>query len=162
VVVYTAVPLKLKLFTDPARTIFVAGEPSSFKQYPHDFLAQFGTVLTTDRNTKHKNCILTQVGLPWHVGIQSNNIDKYPEALCFEDFQQPLPLKTKLCSVICSDKTFTPQHCQRIAFVQYLKEIFGDQIDVFGRGFRDMADKDEALADYRYHIVLENSSFEDY
>ena len=43
-----------------------------------------------------------------------------------------------------------------------LREHFGDRLDVFGRGINDFADKEEALAPYRYHISLENSSDKDY
>jgi hypothetical protein len=32
-----------------------------------------------------------------------------------------------------------------------------DRVDVFGRGIRDIKDKWEAIAPYRYHIAIENS-----
>jgi len=72
------------------------------------------------------------------------------------------PKKTKILSVITSDKAFTRGHIERIRFVTLLKERFGDQVDVFGHGFRNFNDKWEVLAPYRYHVVIENSSEPDY
>ena len=68
------------------------------------------------------------------------------------------PEKKKLISVITSNKAFTQGHIDRIRFVSKLKEHFGDQIDVFGRGYNTFGDKWDVLADYKYHIVIENSS----
>jgi len=72
------------------------------------------------------------------------------------------PQKPKLLSVISSNKLVTEDHRQRLRFVEQLKSAFGDQIDVFGRGIRDMSDKSDAIWDYKYHIVLENDHSEFY
>jgi len=72
------------------------------------------------------------------------------------------PSKKKLLSVIASNKTMTEDHRQRLRFVEELKSAFGDQIDVFGRGIRDVPDKADAIWDYKYHIVLENDHSELY
>ena len=37
-----------------------------------------------------------------------------------------------------------------------LKEILGDDFDVFGRGIRPITDKAEAMDSFRYHIAIEN------
>jgi hypothetical protein len=66
--------------------------------------------------------------------------------------------KTKLLSVISSNLAATPEHRQRISFVQSLKSHFGDAIDFYGRGFVTMDDKLDALLDYKFHVVIENSS----
>ena len=70
--------------------------------------------------------------------------------------------KTKLLSVISSDKAQTAGHRRRLDFVRRLQEHFGDDIDVFGRGLRPFADKWDVLAPYQYHVALENSEFPDY
>ena len=49
-------------------------------------------------------------------------------------------------------------HRKRLAFVKILEKHFGSNIDVFGRGIRDFADKWDIIAPYKYHIALENSS----
>jgi hypothetical protein len=144
------------------RAVFLAGEPRSVHQYATPFLHQFGTVVSTDETLSHPNLIVSYPALPWHVGIDQRNPRKYDKALTVRDLLQAPP-KTKLCSVICSDKAFTPEHRRRLAFVEALrKSSFAKDIDFFGRGFTPMADKDEALRSYQYHIVLENSSFPRY
>jgi hypothetical protein len=70
--------------------------------------------------------------------------------------------KEKLLSVVCSSKSFTPGHRQRLAFVENLKHHFGAQISHFGAGFQEVPDKAEAILPYRYHIAIENCSVRDY
>lgn len=60
--------------------------------------------------------------------------------------------KTKLCSIIVSEKTKTEGHRLRHEIVKR----FGDRVDVFGRGYNPIDSKLEALRDYQYSIVVEN------
>lgn len=163
-VVFSAWPQMDFLTTIPReRRIFVAGEPESFHVYQPNFLNQFGTVLTTQRNCKHPNTIRSQVGINWFAGVQfQSGAERFHAVLAFADLAGAAPVKTKLCSVVCSDQTVTKGHRERLAFVNHLKQVFGDQIDYYGRGSRPMPDKDEALADYQFHIALENSRHPDY
>ncbi len=69
--------------------------------------------------------------------------------------------KKRKLSVICSSKVFTPDHLLRYKFVSRLKEYFGDDLDWFGNGVNPVATKWEAIAPYKYHIVLENQSRKD-
>lgn len=145
------------------RRIFVAGEPESFYQYQPDFLAQFGTVITPQANTKHLQLVVSQPAVNWFAGVQfQRHGDPGIPLLDFEDFLMPPPAKSKLCSVICSDKTVTSGHRQRKEFVDRLMLELGDRIDFFGRGRNPMDDKDIALREYRFHIALENSSHPHY
>jgi hypothetical protein len=70
--------------------------------------------------------------------------------------------KNKLMSVICSSKSMTEGHRQRVRFVEKLKKHFGQDIDVFGNGFDPIPDKWDAIYPYKYHVVLENCSVPDY
>ena len=146
-----------------ARRIFMAGEPESFYAYQKDFLAQFGTVLTTQTHTAHPNVIFTQPAVNWFAGVryQAHGEPGLP-ILNFESLSQPFPKKSKLCSVISSDKSDTPGHRQRKAFVDRLMSELGDRIDFYGRGIHPIADKDTALADYAFHIAIENSQHPHY
>ncbi|MCY4305119.1 MAG: glycosyltransferase family 10 [Aestuariivita sp.] len=105
--------------------------------------------------------IYHQPGLNWHIGTPGGN--DCGGVLNFEQiaglFNQP---KAKLMSVICSGNTSSPQHRERLKFARRLKDHFGCKIDFFGRGIATMADKLEALGDYRFHVVLENCSREHY
>lgn len=145
------------------RRIFVCGEPESLNRYDPRFLEQFGHVITTQRGIRHQGAIYSQAAINWFVGVEFNGPSgPYVPKLSFADFEAGNPPKTKLCSIVCSTKAVTPGHRQRLDFVELLKEVFGDQIDIYGRGFREIKDKDEALAGYRFHIALENSSLPDY
>lgn len=147
------------------RRILITGEPESFHRYQEGYLAQFGHVITTQRCIRHPGVIHTQVGMNWFAGVrfdfdgtQGSNLP----VLRFAELAADPPPKTKLCSVVSSTKAVTAGHRQRLEFVLRLKEELGDLVDIYGRGFREVADKDEALASYRYHIALENSSHPDY
>ena len=143
--------------------ILITHEPPEIKQYPRHFLDQFGAVITCRRDIEHKNLFFNQPGLPWHVGRrQRNHVNvsfskDYDELISIQTFQ-----KDKIISVITSAKTASPGHRQRLKFAHLLKKHFGDRIDIFGRGIREIEDKWDALARYRYHVALENSAVVDY
>lgn len=144
-------------------TILITAEPPTIKEYDQQFLNQFNTVITCHRKIKHKNPVFQQQGLPWHIGRrQRNHVNlsfskSYDDLVAIDHFR-----KDRKISVISSAKDFSAGHRQRIEFVKRLKDHFGDQIDVFGRGFSEIEDKWDALARYKYHIALENCAVRDY
>lgn len=162
VFVYDALPVARLAIPAHALTVFVSSEPNNVKRYNADFLAQFDVVITSDRETPHSNCLFVQAGLPWYVGCMTHGGKFLSDPMNFEDLELHDPVKTRLVSVVSSDKAFTEEHRARLAFVAKLKEVLGDQVDVFGRGVADFADKRDVLDAYRYHIALENCSIDDY
>lgn len=130
-------------------TILLTTEPRSVLVYPHDYTRQFGMVYTSQTQLRHPNVVLGPPALPWFIA-PTHDYDTLTTA--------PAPEKTKLISVITSDKAFTRGHLDRIAFVMRLKERYGNKIDLFGRGINDFEDKWDVLAPYKYHVVIENSS----
>lgn len=153
----------IRLDVPKSRTIFVAAEPVNVQRYEDRFLAQFGHVVTTDTKTRHPGRVIQQVGLPWHVGVWDEGGSSFREdPLAYDGFRTLDPVKTKLASVVSSDKAFTPQHRERLEFVKMMRVEFGDEIDVFGRGVNAFDDKIDVLAPYRYHIALENCSYPHY
>ncbi|WP_422040728.1 glycosyltransferase family 10 domain-containing protein [Roseibium sp.] len=162
VFVFDAVPDDLSGRLSAPRSMFIASEPASVKTYNHDFLAQFDRVLTTDRSTRHPHVIFGQLGLPWHVGVWDNTGAMLSEPMTLDDFEVFQPTKTKSVSVVTSNKAFTEGHRARLEFVRRLKAYFGDEIDLFGRNINNFGDKLEVLSEYRYHIAIENSSYDDY
>ncbi len=147
----------------PQNTLLITAEPPSVKTYAPKYLRQFGAVLTCNRQIKTAHVIYSHSSLPWHVGRRSRGHQNlgfsknYDELSGMQTFE-----KKKLISVITSGKTFTRGHRQRIAFVNQLKQHFGSRLDVFGRGINEIEDKWDAIADYRYHIALENCRYPDY
>lgn len=162
VIVYDALPAAHLAVPAHALRVFVCSEPENVKRYNADFLAQFDVVITSDRQTPHPNRVFVQAGLPWHAGSMTDGGKLLSAPMRFEEFERHDPVKTRLVSVVSSDKAYTAEHRARLAFVAKLKEVLGDQVDVFGRGIADFADKRDVLDSYRYHIALENCAIEDY
>ena len=66
--------------------------------------------------------------------------------------------KTKLVSMISSNKSMVPGHRKRLEFVRR----FRDQVDLYGRGFRDLPRKEDGLRDYMFSIAVENAVYDTY
>ncbi|MBI1327569.1 MAG: hypothetical protein GC136_08000 [Alphaproteobacteria bacterium] len=161
-VIYDGIQVPYSCKVSPARTIIVTGEPPNVKIHAQKFIDQFGVLLTPHNLYKHKGKIVTNTALPWLLDASYGADGVAREFLDIAQLQEKSVPKTKMLSVICSNKTTTPEHRLRLAFVEKLKEHFGDRLDVYGRGFRDMEDKGEAIWPYRYHIALENSVYDHY
>lgn len=139
----------------PSNTLLITGEPESLRRYRRRFTGQFGQVWTSHVSVQHDSVFHQNEAQHWHYGLKPGAVHR--QQLDFDDLVAlPRPQKTKTISVICSSKSDTEDHRKRIEFVQLLKARLGDEIDVFGRGTRDIDDKSEAIYDYKYHIVLEN------
>lgn len=161
-VVFDDLHAPIKLNCPRKNTIHLATEPPSVLRYNENFISQFAWNVTQDNVSKHPCKILYQPGLTWFIGWQPSELDT-SMTMDFRQlenlFDQP---KTKLISVIASNKAFTPEHKSRLVFAQKLKQHFGNEIDFFGRGFVPMNDKLESLTEYRFQVVLENSSHNHY
>lgn len=151
----------------PKNIIFLATEPEPVLVYPHDYLRQFGMVCTCQSRTLRwgnkagrPKVVMSPPVLPWFVGYDYPDAGGQPRiTLDYDSLSaNAFPPKEKLLSVITSDKAFTQGHINRLRFVERLREHYGDKVDIYGHGFRPVNDKWEALAPYKYHIVIENSS----
>lgn len=144
-------------------TVFIAHEPPTLKTYRSDFLHQFATVITSDANIDHPNPVLQQSGLPWHVGRRQKEHVNIGFTKDYDELKAMTSInKTKMISIVSSSKTMTDGHRQRVDFALRLKSHFGKKIDLFGRGLNEIEDKWDALADYRYHVAIENSEVNHY
>lgn len=66
--------------------------------------------------------------------------------------------KTKLVSMMSSAKGMSTGHQYRLGWVNRLR----DKLDLYGRGFKDVAKKEEAIADYMFSVTIENDQYETY
>ena len=66
--------------------------------------------------------------------------------------------KTKMVSMITSDKRWTPQHEIRHDFAMANR----DKMDVFGRGINEIPNKEIGLKDYRFSFAIENATYDTY
>ena len=144
----------------PENTILLTTEPRSVLVYPQRYVDQFGLVVSCQQQLHHRNVHYGPAILPWFVGYKPDGQGGYVFTEDYDTLSQsaPAPDKSRLLSVITSNKAFTRGHLQRIKFVEKLKEQLGEQVDVFGRGFRPFGDKLDVLRPYKYHIAIENSS----
>jgi len=164
-VVYEAIYSTMTTLCPPSRTLFITGEPPlDMKRYPEKFANQFARVLTS-YSIPHKGRIAWQQALPWHYGrnLDTNGNESFVENYNSLMQTDPFPNKERQISTVCSNKNKLPAHKKRDEFVTFLQRSSIDGLDVFGRGrARQVACKRDAIAPYKYHIVLENSVFPDY
>jgi hypothetical protein len=66
--------------------------------------------------------------------------------------------KTKLISMISSNKRMTNGHTYRLNWVEKLK----DKVDLFGSGINPINKKEEALNEYMFSVTIENDSYPSY
>ena len=66
--------------------------------------------------------------------------------------------KSKMVSFITSKKSFTPGHKIRLGWV----EKIGEQVDLYGRGFKEIDNKEEGLCDYMFSVAIENGFYESF
>ncbi|HKI44404.1 MAG TPA: glycosyltransferase family 10 [Balneolales bacterium] len=71
------------------------------------------------------------------------------------------PVKTRRLSCMISNAHVYPGHRRRLTLI-YKLITSGVTFDLMGRGFRNIDDKWEALAPYRFSIALENASIPHY
>jgi len=152
----------------PHRILLINEEPPTMRVFQKKYLLQFPVVATCGGfNLNHPGIKEIFPLQPWYIGVNQRALhapaDTNAVRFTYDDLKalQP-PKKTKLLSVIFSDKAFTEGHVRRLDFVRALKDHFGERLDIFGRGFNYVADKWDAIADYEYHIAIENSRFPHY
>ena len=134
----------------PTSQVFLlTGEPPDAKTYEPGWLAGFARVATCDRDLRHPASVLAQTALPWLVGRSYDELAK-------TDF----PVKTEDIAAICSNKAMIGGHRRRLHFVERLLEL--SPMPRFGRGFRDLPDKWDGLAPFRYSVAIENSRHDHY
>ncbi|MEX0828169.1 MAG: glycosyltransferase family 10 [Haliea sp.] len=133
------------------KTIIVTSEPSSVKRYGTHYLNQFGTVLTSQEPwaINHPNTWRSQSALAWCYA--------FDERGSYDHLQSNPPLQKKHeVSTICSAKRSPlTQHKRRYDFTMKLKTML-PELEIFGRGIRPVEEKADAIADYKYHIAIEN------
>lgn len=142
------IPNRIELLKCPKEnTILVTTEPSSISRYGRGFAKQFHYLITNqDANIlPHPNALRSQTGNIWMYG------EDYDTMKLITPMQ-----KTKKISTICSNKQQGHTgHQQRYIFTQILEQEI-PELARFGRGFKWIDKKSEALDNYEFHIAIEN------
>ena len=139
------------------------------RHYPDEYVKQFDLITTCSGYLfKHENVMERPPTLEWYFGVYQKYIHipdkkKLINTISYEELLKTnKPVKKKLISVVINEKSFTEGHVKRREFVLKLKQHFGDSLDILGRSFNYIHDKKDAILDYKYHIVIENSVFKHY
>ena len=109
-VVFDEAPAGFGTTTPRERRILFVTEPPEIKKYPRSYLAQFGMVVSPYdfRSVERRSMVIGNPCLNWHFGV-SHASGKYVSTFgCLDELRHmPMPQKTGLISVVCSNKTAT-------------------------------------------------------
>ncbi|WP_306031157.1 hypothetical protein [Stappia sp. MMSF_3263] len=151
------------------RRIVFLPEPASIKHYDPQFIAQFGVAFTASPLPDFDGiAIHTQPLTPWFYGAgigasaQTTARKSYTELAAGPIAGEGAGGRGEegaraLLSAVCSTKTLNRNQVRRLRFLRRVKATLGARLDIYGRGFQEIADKAEGLDGYRYHLVLENN-----
>lgn len=136
--------------------LLIAWEHHEFRSYDHRYVNQFPAVLTCNDLIRHPNKQTSQLGFPWHAGVDRRlNLSNFG---LDELSRMEMPAKTKSLATVCSEKKITPGHKLRYALVDTLRQKLGQRMDVYGKTFQPIDDKWDAIWPYHYQLVIENGS----
>lgn len=147
--------------TDKEHTVLFTCEPPSVKEYPLNYLQQFGHIFTCHEKLIKRGYNKCIPALPWMLLYDFYNKGSDYNKYNYFDLSFNLPRKDKLC-VLTSNKRLSEGHCRRINFANKLKNALPDYVDIFGNGFNDFESKDKILCNYKYCVVIENCSYPNY
>ncbi len=124
------------------------------QSYMNQFSLKYGCYNNFDNNYESSLPFL-----PWLIS-SNNDVTAYEENKKDINYFRNLNSieKNKNLSVICSTKTYTDDHKARLNFVYKIKEHFQENLEWFGSGVNNIPSKWDGIANYKYHIVLENDS----
>jgi hypothetical protein len=124
--------------------LITSEEKQQVPQYSDKYLDQFAKVITSRDDINHPHVIRSFYLSPWHV------------KKTYEELISSQPQKTEYFSAIISNNVSTAGHLKRYAFVNKLQGHFKDKMAWFGRGAREIEDKWDGLANFKYSLAIEN------
>lgn len=108
-----------------------------------DLIPKFQRILTYERNILESN----------------NKFNFYPHGGCWiKPADMQIYTKSKLVSLIASEKNFSPGHQLRHKVVSH----WNGELEVFGRGYKSIPYKLPALQDFMFSFVIENCKIDYY
>ena len=141
------------------RRILFTMEPPEIRKYENFmyYLEQFGTVIAIRNIPGYSGrLIVSNPHIAWSAGIHG----EFRSVRDIESYG--VPAKNKTISIITSLKQKTEYHRKRVKFLHEAQREFAGVLDSFGREFNPVNDKLDAIAPYKYHIVIENSRVKNY
>ena len=122
---------------------FIQEPPNEIFRSMHKGQRAFGRVFMSDEGNVGGRFILSHPPLPYFVGKS------------FDDLvDMSIPPKERCVSCITSKTRFFQGHVDRLEFLEQLGKHV--EMDMYGRYIKPIASKWDALAPYKYSVVLEN------
>lgn len=113
----------------------------SVKQYPEKYLEVFDIIFTHNQEL-----------------LKIDSKFKWAPAQGFWIKEPKIYEKSKMISMIASNKQMCEGHRLRLEWVE---RLWG-QVDLYGRGFNEISNKEEGLCDYMFSVAIENGQYETY
>lgn len=159
VIVYQNIKCERTIKCKQGNLVYICGEPPLMFPSCSPFLKQFDFIILPNKNIKYKNKLQHHGFLNWSLGYGFfSKKHKYN----YKDIAELNPVKTKNISIVSSTQKMMPGHNLRMAIIEQLIKDYPNDIDIYGRGFKPIDYKADALLEYRFHICIENSYIEDY
>jgi len=111
------------------------------KLFPEDYLKTFDIIFTHNQDL-----------------LKIDSKFKWVPAQGFWIKEPKIYEKSKIISMIASNKRMCDGHRLRLEWVE---RLWG-QVDLYGRGFNEIALKEEGLCDYMFSVAIENGQYETY
>ena len=146
-----------------SRTAFIAAEPDDIHPYAARYLNQYGVVISATEKTLSTEHWKTAPCWYWFAGMsfgERTGADALRGYDYFASLSSP-PEKQDKIAIVTSNKVHTQFHKSRLAFLEALMKRIPEHLDIYGRGFKTIDDKADALLPHKYHIALENCTGQD-
>ena len=141
-------------------TVLFPMETKSIKRYPKNYLLQFETAFCyQDYLLKEPNTLFSIAPFPWMLLYDFYTKDDrvYNKYDYFEMPDMSNQRKNKFC-IFTSNKKMSRGHCDRLHFVDEIKNRIPELVDVYGNGFNNVNIKYDIMTKYKYCIAIENDS----
>ncbi|NJL47717.1 MAG: hypothetical protein HC929_09850 [Leptolyngbyaceae cyanobacterium SM2_5_2] len=143
-IVFNRTRKNIQISVPPENIWAVIQEPPNEVFKPlHRGQKEFRRVYCQDTNLNSKKYFMAPPALPWFVNKTYDQLRN-----------TEIPEKIKNVSCISSKNIWFSGHRRRLEIIQELQKQM--DFDLFGWGFKSISDKWDALAPYKYSIVLEN------
>ena len=136
------------------KMIFAAfQEPGKFLSHPYMYFNRknYSKIFSPINFMDEKNVELSHGYLPWHITEDLKSLENGKLNIN----------KTKLLSCISSNARRLKGHRLRYDFVEFLKKK-NIECEFFGKGYRYVENKAEALEEFKYSIAIENENIDYY
>ena len=158
-IVYNRASYSIRTHLPRSRTVFVAAEPDVIHPYKRRYLNQFGLVVSASEKKLETEQLRTVACWYWIAGIDYSNSSGSGKPKGYDYFTALAPgEKRDKISIVSSTKVFTEFHRKRVRFIEEIQRLIPEHLELYGRGYRSIGDKSDALLPCKYHLAIENGT----